>query len=401
MKKQKIELIIGPSCSGKSSLIKEREGLGSKVLMAYELEKKPLKNFNADSLIIHYNSFRSYQNVPDNSDVSILSDSVLKSIINSDAEITITVLVCSATNLIKRAALRERVEPDLREKTAAYRNENVLELLNLIDLKDHYKSLIGLFMGKSLEVNIFDTNEGVKPMLNNDASFENALSFIRSDYTEQEIDNIIQKYHFEYHSINLPHSRKTKGDSRNFDYLTEVDINNKTVLDIGCGYGSSCFYAESRSASFVSGTELKKHRYIGAIVAKNILNSNIEIREKNLFSGTPNVERYDIVLLLNVIHHLPEPFKAINDICEMTKEKFVIEFPTLSDPKFLATLPKGAKIDHNLPLVGISTKSKDQTFVFSVASLTRFMDQNHKDFSIEIVSSKIAKSRKIMIATRK
>ena len=81
----------------------------------------------------------------------------------------------------------------------------------------------------------------------------------------------------------------------------------------------------------MTGTELKAHRHIGSILAKNILNSSVKFINKNILESDYK-EKFDVVLLLNVIHHLPEPFYAIRKLSEMAKEVFVLEFPTLDDP---------------------------------------------------------------------
>ena len=64
------------------------------------------------------------------------------------------------------------------------------------------------------------------------------------------------------------------------------------------------------------------------ILYENIFDTSINNDSNNKESNNGN---FDIVLLLNVIHHLKEPIKALRMIAGICTEKLIIEFPTLSD----------------------------------------------------------------------
>ena len=245
----------------------------------------------------------------------------------------------------------------------------------------------------------------------------------RPDYTQEEVQEILDKYLFEYHSIQLPYGLKTKGSPRDYSIFEGINFKSKTVLDVGCGYGSMSFYAEGKGAADIKGIELKMHRYIGGIILKNILGSIVKFEKINLFE-TDFSKKFDIVILLNVIHHLPDPFFALRKLVEMSGDVFILEFPTLDDPKFKSTLiseqgsmlnsivfriknrirsfsKKFVKQDENeLPVVGISLKSKKQTFVFSRKGIERYMNQIAPEFDLEFRQSNINNSRVVLIARR-
>ena len=396
---RRIDLVIGPSGAGKSNYIAEMDLDPDAIIFAYELADREQNPFDEGHTVVHYNSIRPFQLSSEDLDRPLETDPVLSSILGSGAQVTATVLVASASVLSKRAILRTLVEPELRDATPSYPNGEILDLLNRLDLGEHYTALIELLASRGVETTLLESNDGIAPLGDGSAELDRALAVKRSDYSAEEIDFVLEKYHFEYHSIELPHGRRTPGALRTDDLLESLALAGRSVLDIGCGYGSACYRAIDHGAASASGTELKPHRYVGALVVKNILDSDITIHEADVF-GAPSGQRHDVVLLLNVIHHLPEPFKALNVICDLALETFVVEFPTLADPKFLATLPVGTRLAPDLPLVGVSTSAEDQTFVFSVAALERFMAEQHPEFSVEIRASAIAESRKVMVATR-
>jgi 2-polyprenyl-3-methyl-5-hydroxy-6-metoxy-1,4-benzoquinol methylase len=51
-------------------------------------------------------------------------------------------------------------------------------------------------------------------------------------------------------------------------------------------------------------------RFRQANLLKKILGSNVEFQQRDILGDELN-EQFDVVLLLNVIHHLPEPMSAL------------------------------------------------------------------------------------------
>ncbi len=346
---KRINLIIGPSCSGKSTYINMFHKNATN-FMAYELENTFIPK---EPCTIHYNSFRAYENSSKNTEKSILEDIILKNILASKKELKIVILVSSKETLIKRAALREFVEPKLREENQQYPNYDILDLLNSINLTNHYTEIIKLCRDLSLDFDLYDSNNGFSQLASlNTEEINNSITVKPEDYSKEEVIYITKKYHFEYHSIALPYNVETSGDMRDFSSFEHIDFTQKTVLDIGCGYGALCYFAEKKGAGFVMGTELKPHRYIGGIIVKNILKSDIVLKQQNIFADRLQ-RKFDFVFLLNVIHHLSEPFYAIKEIAKICKDIFFMEFPNLMDPKFRSTF-SCESLDETLPLVGVS-----------------------------------------------
>ncbi|MBN2809512.1 MAG: hypothetical protein JXR80_08480 [Deltaproteobacteria bacterium] len=102
------------------------------------------------------------------------------------------------------------------------------------------------------------------------------------------------------------------------------------------------------------------------------MSSNSQILYQDVFKH-PIKESFDIILLLNVIHHLKEPVRALRVAPIICKEKLIIEFPTLSDNKFNPTLSTPVTFNPNLPLIGVSLQAGfDQTFLFSRSAMNEF-----------------------------
>ena len=211
-------------------------------------------------------------------------------------------------------------------------------------------------------------------------------------YTRDEIKKIIRQRKFEYHRVDLPYDLHTKGEDRasTRDLIFPGSLEGKTVLDIGCALGYMSFEAEKKGAKKVLGVELKESRFESANILKDILNSNVEFRLQDVIRNPPEVQ-FDIVLFLNVIHHIAEPFKVLRSLSMLAREQLIIEFPTLEDRKFKRTLKKRLPDDiDKYPLVGVSLTREGQTFVFSPSSIERSLTDHEKLFrKIEFAESPI------------
>lgn len=196
--------------------------------------------------------------------------------------------------------------------------------------------------------------------------------------TREEVEELLRSTDFRYHRVPLPHGLATPGRDRS-DTAAIVfggDLGGKSVLDIGCALGFFCFEAERRGAARVLGAELKDDRFAQANLLKGVLDSEVEFVQRDLLASEPE-EQFDVVLALNLIHHLLEPITALQRLAALSRDRLVLEFPTFADPKFRRSAGiRMWRLYDRRPLIGVSSKKVDQTFVFTRGAIRRIL-RNH------------------------
>jgi SAM-dependent methyltransferase len=225
-----------------------------------------------------------------------------------------------------------------------------------------------------------------------------------STYTKEQIQRILREEKFPYHRVELPFGLHTPGQDRSAtrDLIFPQSLAGKSVLDVGCALGYFCFEAEKKGALRVVGTELKENRFRLALLLKDILGSRVDFRHTDILEGGSE-EQFDYVCFLNVIHHLPEPMRALRQIAQLTRECLIIEFPTFADERFRRSAGiRFPWLYERLPLIGVSSMrhETDQSFVFTAAAMRRILQDHRALFSgVEIISSPMV-GRKIALCTK-
>jgi SAM-dependent methyltransferase len=114
-----------------------------------------------------------------------------------------------------------------------------------------------------------------------------------------------------------------------FDGLDRNLFSSFKVLDLGCASAGTLFHLIDKGVLKGVGVERDKRKldFAQSIVQsekiENVSLLNIEI---NQFLRL-NREQFDLVLLLNILHHLPNPIEIINRICELAQDFILIETP--------------------------------------------------------------------------
>jgi 2-polyprenyl-3-methyl-5-hydroxy-6-metoxy-1,4-benzoquinol methylase len=206
-------------------------------------------------------------------------------------------------------------------------------------------------------------------------------------YTKEQIEEILRERKFGYHRVDLPFGLHTKGKTRDNlrDLILPESLEGKTVLDVGCALGYFCFEAEARGAARIVGVEQNEKRFDDAMLLKDIKESKVDFIRRDI-TLDPLDERFDYVLLLNVIHHLSDPISLIRQLASITEERLIIMFPTFADSTFRETTNiEDPLLFDQLPLIGVNDKPQ-RTFVFTPPAIKRMLLDHERLFEkVEIL----------------
>lgn len=403
-------VISGPTSVGKSTFIKsprcsEITGLSSQTPIVWAAKHDSLDNFHETNLFYHYNilrplhlkhrirRMRGAKQPTVDTDTSFNQDLPWNDLANREVAKKAIVLVTSKQTIAQRIMQRQTVENSalIRFKKNHYPVEHWLNLLEQADLVAVYRAWCRELQSRSIPYTLVDSGDSNYPIIESDDQLPSIVNGINSEYTKAQIEEILRKRKFAYHRVELPFGLHTRGADRSEtrDLILPDSMMGKTVLDVGSALGYFCFEAEARGAKRVIGVEMKEDRFYDAMLLKKIKGSGVDFLRRDIVLD-PLEESFDYVLLLNVIHHLAEPFRVMRQLASIARERLIIEFPTFSDPKFRKTANiEDPSLYNGLPLVGVSSVTEaGQTFVFTPKAIRRALLNHDRLFrKIEILRS--------------
>lgn len=102
------------------------------------------------------------------------------------------------------------------------------------------------------------------------------------------------------------------------EVFAAIDLNNKTVFDIGCNEGFFTFEMANRGA-IVTGLDVDEVRLEKAEFIKALLgpSNHINFLCKNFLSDDTDLGSADVVLCLGFLHRIPDPITAIAKLASM------------------------------------------------------------------------------------
>ena len=143
-----------------------------------------------------------------------------------------------------------------------------------------------------------------------------------------------------WHSIDLGHGIVTKGvDSAQAQRLARLrlpaDLTGRSVLDIGAWDGFFSFEAERRGASRIVAADYYSWHgtgwgtgqgKAGFQLAREALGSRVEDVDVDVMDLSPErLGTFDLVLLLGVLYHLPNPLLALERVASVASDWLVLE----------------------------------------------------------------------------
>ena len=152
---------------------------------------------------------------------------------------------------------------------------------------------------------------------------------------KQEKINLMNSVKYWWHWIDFGDGVVTPGKQgyKNFtsDFVKRVqmpsDLKGKTVLDIGCSDGLFSFEAKRRGAKRVVAVDHSKvNPSKGFFVARKILGLDVEFIDSDIYNlDVDKLGKFDLVLGLGLLYHLPSPYIALRIIKELTKSELIIQ----------------------------------------------------------------------------
>ncbi|KRS12846.1 hypothetical protein XM53_09790 [Roseovarius atlanticus] len=401
-----VHLLIGPSNSGKSHWIEAQRS--DNVAFAFQHSAEDLP---PPGSVLHYNLLfcapRRLRQGEDISTWNLLEDPLLETLLNDGHISEATVIVAPLEELNARSARRKFIEPTL-DTSSSYNADLWQRILASVDLFAIYQDLFDLLEDSSIPYRVvFNSEKHPGDMAETDRCFAHAA--LRGTFIPRPdpdwIESVVNQAGAEYQAIRLPAGRQsgvgghthTNGPRhQSFDAFREGSLVNGSVLDIGCAMGEMLYCYERFGATRLLGLDVKEHRLAAARTFAQLLHSSVEFRNVD-FLSVSDLDPFDDVLALNVLHHVDDVRGFLKKACALTLNRLIIEFPLLSDPKFnrLGEIPAGLD---DLPLMGVSSRKIDQTFVFTSAALVRLVDE-FGSFSVKFRPSPIA-HRRIAIFSR-
>lgn len=179
-----------------------------------------------------------------------------------------------------------------------------------------------------------------------------------------------------YQRIELPHGLSTEGRdrSRGVEAVFRHSVRDRSVLDVGCKYGYFCHAALQRGASRVKGIDIEPGNIEITREIARLWNRPIETELVDLFAM--RTDPFDVVLCLNVLHHVTDPVAMLRQLAALTRERLVLEFATPFDHQtrlggWLGTLLR--PLIRSEPLIYVGDRKYHRVWYFSGRALQNLL----------------------------
>ena len=235
--------------------------------------------------------------------------------------------------------------------------------------------------------------------------------------SKQEIEAFLKATQFSgYQSVPLPYDLRVPGMDKKqaVDFYLDGRVRGKSILDVGTYYGLYPCEAMSRGATRAVGIEQDAERYSIARRIAEFHGASYEIRKADVeqLEGT---ETFDLVLFLNVIHHVQDPIGAIAALTRLCRETLLVEFCLPWDYSYLKFIKseKGRPYGRawatvrsalmrltcaGLPIMAIGDREYHRTFYFSPEAFRNLFVVHHKFFeSVSFTASPSSPFRRVAI----
>jgi SAM-dependent methyltransferase len=162
---------------------------------------------------------------------------------------------------------------------------------------------------------------------------------IPTKWTREQVVAFLEEERPKYQRIELPYGLSTPGQDRTSTAKLVLPdrLDGKSVLDIGSFLGFFCHEAHRRGATRIVGFEMNAEHVRHSRKIADCLGMPIDFQRKDL-DYDPPPGRFDVVLCLNVLHHLRNPVAALETLLACAKDRLVVEIAGVEHEKALQAL---------------------------------------------------------------
>lgn len=145
-------------------------------------------------------------------------------------------------------------------------------------------------------------------------------------WTREEIEAFLARERPRYQRIELPYGLATEGQDRRetADRILPERMDGMSFLDVGCFLGFFEHEALRRGAARAVGIDIDPDRLRQARGLADCLGLPAEFHRLDL-ERDPLPGRFDIVMCLNVLHHVYNPIGALDRLLGATRERLILE----------------------------------------------------------------------------
>ncbi|OLO37197.1 hypothetical protein BTR23_13800 [Alkalihalophilus pseudofirmus] len=163
---------------------------------------------------------------------------------------------------------------------------------NYVIVNGNHRASICLFLGRQIKVQEISLEKHVKKIVNNPREFY-GTKFLGKPYQSIVINN-----------QEIIKGRRNASDLKERMALVEIeDIQNKNILDIGCNYGTNCFYSTDNGAKKVVGIDLSGKLLTAAIRLNSIFAKPCYFKKIN-FAQLTEIGQFDTTFIFSVDKHI-------------------------------------------------------------------------------------------------
>jgi len=182
---------------------------------------------------------------------------------------------------------------------------------------------------------------------------------------------------FFYHTMTLPGFGEVRGHwdlrGRFHDYVGNVDVKGKSVIDIGTATGFLSFEAERNGAARVVSFDMAHARQQSFLpfaenarrrdpdkqnreleqwknaywLCHRLLNSKAQVYYDDIYQLPVQLGQFDIALVGSVLEHLSDPISALASICRLVRETIIIVAPLIQSDEKIARFEGSANHPEN------------------------------------------------------